>query len=62
MTTFPCGVLLAQKHGARHLPNWFEWEIAGYSFAYDEKHSTVAIYDPKTKYMLLRQVECEAPT
>lgn len=52
---------VAQMHSqfGKRLPHWFDKTLAGYAFAYDQKHEPVAIYDPKTRFMLLRDVECD---
>jgi len=52
-------LVLAQSSLPSHPPRWFDTTLAGYKFAYDEKHAPVAIYDPKSHYILIRVVECD---
>ena len=40
-------------------PKWFDTTLAGYAFAYDATHSSVAVYDPKTHFVLVRVPECD---
>ncbi len=45
------------KHSAP--PAWLDFMLAGYGLTYDEKHVDVAVYDPKSKYFLVRDAECD---
>lgn len=41
-------------------PRWLDDSLAGYAFAYDETHKGVGVRDPKTGFMLLRNIECDS--
>jgi hypothetical protein len=51
-------VALLPRHST-HKPAWFDEMLAGYALAYDQKHSQVAVYDPGTGFMLIREPECD---
>ena len=55
ITTLLTAVLLSQ----RTPPAWMDWMIAGYAFAYDEKHQPVTVFDAKSGYYLVRGAECD---
>jgi len=44
---------------AHHPPAWFDTTLAGYKFAYDEKHGSIAVHDPKSGFFLVREIECD---
>jgi hypothetical protein len=41
------------------MPKWFDNMLAGYELAYDEKHKPIGVFDAKTGFMLIRDVECD---
>jgi len=50
-------VAIAFQHKVQ-VPKWFDTMLAGYKLAYDDKHPTLGVYDPATKYFLIRTVDC----
>ena len=53
-------VAISGSHGS--VPAWMDWQLAGYSFSYDDTHRPVAVHDPKTGFYLVRDVECDGGT
>jgi len=49
----------AMTHSHGKTPGWMDWTLAGYSFAYDDKHRPIAVRDPKTGFYLVRDVVCD---
>jgi len=42
-----------------HFPKWYDNMLAGYELAYDEKHNALGVFDARTGFMLIRDVECD---
>ncbi|HLK16553.1 MAG TPA: hypothetical protein VKT78_17235, partial [Fimbriimonadaceae bacterium] len=40
-------------------PRWLDFSIAGYAFAYDEKHTVTTVHDKKRGFFIKREVECD---
>jgi len=52
-------ILLPVALASHRPPAWFDPMLAGYKFAYDEKHGSVAVHDSKTGFFLVREIECD---
>jgi hypothetical protein len=40
-------------------PRWLDRMVAGYALQYDDTHGTTCVFDAKSKYFILRDVECD---
>jgi hypothetical protein len=56
ITSFALALAIA-PHGK--MPAGFDNLIAGYAFAYDEKHNQACTYDSKSGYCIMRSIECD---
>ncbi len=59
MVALVAAAVLGMNSGPNHRPRWYDDMLAGYALAYDKAHSTVGVYDPKSRYMLVRTVDCD---
>ncbi len=52
-------LLVASGSAKAGPPAWFDRMLAGYELQYDQKHGQAGVYDAKTGYFLIRDIECD---
>jgi hypothetical protein len=52
-------LMLSRPLSGHHQPKWLDQSLAGYAFEYDEKHGQAGVFDSKSGFFILREIDCD---